>query len=1838
MADKFSAVFGRPTQDRFDSLFGAPTPDQQELINTAKRETPYATPLSRQLYTEQPKTEPERTFANIEEGNRAKRRARISEQTARGGELLAAEEGRNADLRAEMQSKQAQRLAGGGASFAQLSNEQEAMRTVEDADYVAEHGPADTWDARIAKSMRQNWAGFKQQAAGIAQAGAEHAALALAPAIGYSAAKTLQPLADQALAPVVKGSQKVYADAKADIAANQYDFGGRTDYYLQNIADSLVQMVPTVAAAYLTRGESLAAEGAEGWATSANPIKRFLGKYAAELKDQTGGLSVLGAQQGGQKYGESRAAGRTVGQSDADAIVFGLAEALPEALPLGAMMKKGGHFLPRLLKTSGMEGASEVLTQAVEDGYSVGFLNEKMTWGEARQHMIDAGIIGFGMGLGMGGAGHGVDKAREVFARMRAPTAPGAIETATEQSQATPEDDASPLSGVLDLGHAKTLMAGATAKLSADEILTRNKAPTTGTMVELGGHRWTIDDAFTDEHGEDGLTLSREGQKQKVYFGDLNDAGIGLIPIADPRSKGEPSPMNRTVTAPEPSGEQTTKPASGREEFMRRVRRAENASGDPNAQNPNSSASGIYQFTDPTFDAYYRKVYGAPAPEGAKNNSEVQQRLMEQMTSDNEARLKKAGFDPTTGHLYLAHFAGPQGAINLLRNPNGSAATLLGAKAANANASIIKGKTGAEVIAWADRKMGEATSPTSHGTAYFPDGTPAEPTDDSEFDFLNQPLVPERAGQAAPAPIADQPLLTEPALDDGKGDGSRVAPRTVETAADLDLVAPRVNTEPTPAQAEASNYQHAHIQLHGMDIAIENPKGSTRRGIDENGQPWETTMDAAHYGRVKGTLAADGEHVDVYVGPNPTSNRVFVVDQYDPKTGKFDETKSVLGADSQEEAQAIYDKGFSDGSGPTRRGSITEMSVDGFKSFIAERGHEPASGVDKIAPVASPEPIGQNDDSGFTRDPSALRGGEDMAAERAGAAQPDSGEAPASAPAAGIVASGEEGKPSSPTDNVSAPAEAAPLVKGQSEDPDPISSSTKFGLVKDEGARIDAARAASKPVLDIKGSPTGWLSLPIADTSKAILVSSTENRSVMFDDTHADARAQAFAMDNPQFQSIGDGPAPELVAKSIFGGEESPAIPTRSESPAETFDPEPHIEKLRAYIKEGSGTLNDIDRIAKHLGLPVDQAHAVMGAVASRPNAGFRMTKGRPAVYRKMEMGGGRTKPVLVKKAVPPRYIRNAVAKRDMTPMEFVRSQGGIQSGQHDLRNLGDLKSHPGVINSKGRSVDEIGRALHEAGYFENRDPSDPDQRPTEAETLDFLAEASKRRQGQQEEPREDEARAAAAERVHAALQDPASILPRAITDADREAIVDHMLATGDDAADAAYAHFERLAVEAVSAAKQETGDDFYDIPFDIGAPDERDSQSDRAQAEENGDRPAAPEGVAGPGEEARADNGADGEGQLDAFGTRAGDQREALERKGEGRKQSDKAQKAPGSDGGLFDDNSQTGQLFDAPRAKPNELQENLIAEAQSKMPTGWKLDVNADGSISTTTPEGVKNTYDRVDGESLGDALRSHVRVAHLKAMSDPISQAKAALQQAMDALDGKPAEPKVPEPAAPIEDFGEELIGARKHTYTAAYQDKMEAAAKVDIAAAPLAKSWPEPNYDKLIEDGADPEIVAFVHALRDEIPTKPSKSWKLKGWVDSVTMFRRVSEQLISGEIATESLKARRFSPEFARLGGFFGRADLYREVGHDHSLKGVTFGQRRYSLYRGERDVTKWVVGKEQGRSWLAAGAWPPPTRVKRHSPSSRRSWRTAGSPRRRAAGRSSRFTRAAMCPVASSLA
>lgn len=134
---------------------------------------------------------------------------------------------------------------------------------------------------------------------------------------------------------------------------------------------------------------------------------------------------------------------------------------------------------------------------------------------------------------------------------------------------------------------------------------------------------------------------------------------------------------------------------------------------------------------------------------------------------------------------------------------------------------------------------------------------------------------------------------------------------------------------PSVAQLQASNYRKGRVRLHGLDIAIETPQGQPRLGKSD-GKPWAVLM-AAHYGDIAGSRGADGDPVDVFIGPVPESERVFVVNQTHAD-GSFDEHKALLGFPGEAMARAAYLGSYE--RGWNRIGSLVPCSIEQFKWWL----------------------------------------------------------------------------------------------------------------------------------------------------------------------------------------------------------------------------------------------------------------------------------------------------------------------------------------------------------------------------------------------------------------------------------------------------------------------------------------------------------------------------------------------------------------------------------------------------------------------------------------------------------------------------------------------------------------------------------------------------------------------------------------------------------------------------------------------------------------------------------------------------------------------------------------
>lgn len=124
------------------------------------------------------------------------------------------------------------------------------------------------------------------------------------------------------------------------------------------------------------------------------------------------------------------------------------------------------------------------------------------------------------------------------------------------------------------------------------------------------------------------------------------------------------------------------------------------------------------------------------------------------------------------------------------------------------------------------------------------------------------------------------------------------------------------------------------IKFQGLDISIEHDKGDVRPWRDRTGKSGATKM-RFPYGYVRRTTGADDEQIDVYVGPDENSTKVYIVHQMTPPNFKrYDEDKVMVGFNSRREAQVAYLVHYND---ERFLGTITETTIDAFKRTYVKK-------------------------------------------------------------------------------------------------------------------------------------------------------------------------------------------------------------------------------------------------------------------------------------------------------------------------------------------------------------------------------------------------------------------------------------------------------------------------------------------------------------------------------------------------------------------------------------------------------------------------------------------------------------------------------------------------------------------------------------------------------------------------------------------------------------------------------------------------------------------------------------------------------------------------------------
>ena len=200
----------------------------------------------------------------------------------------------------------------------------------------------------------------------------------------------------------------------------------------------------------------------------------------------------------------------------------------------------------------------------------------------------------------------------------------------------------------------------------------------------------------------------------------------------------------------------------GMGDYLQTVRGVESG-GNPTAWNPNSTATGIDQFTQGTWNGLAKKYPDLGLTPNGRTDPEQSTRAMEAFTRDNANALSKAGVPVTPGNLYVSHFlgeaGGPRFIVGAMSNPDAPATLFVTPGAAAANRTIFYNRDGSPK---------SAAEVYAERTGRFPGGTspaPTLPTQLAGGPAMTMPGASTTPTGMAPVPtqMASAPLPQAPA-------------------------------------------------------------------------------------------------------------------------------------------------------------------------------------------------------------------------------------------------------------------------------------------------------------------------------------------------------------------------------------------------------------------------------------------------------------------------------------------------------------------------------------------------------------------------------------------------------------------------------------------------------------------------------------------------------------------------------------------------------------------------------------------------------------------------------------------------------------------------------------------------------------------------------------------------------------------------------------------------------------------------------------------------------------------------------------------------------------------
>lgn len=422
----------------------------------------------------------------------------------------------------------------------------------------------------------------------------------------------------------------------------------------------------------------------------------------------------------------------------------------------GIVSPGGGSLVAGAVRAAGKEAATEAGQGVIENaGGTVGTQR-----GFKLSEAADEALAGAVAGAGYGGPGYGAIEGSRRLGR-------GIIEKANVDSDPTPEDEASALNAVLDIGRAKTLMAGASASIEANRLLAENGAPATGSRVEvtIGDRalRGTVEDGFVTEDAQFGKNAGiriklDDGTTFDEYFSTLREQG-GAIRELEADGK-DPTPLDQVpaAQAQAPENEGRAKPKTqikNRDHAIRFVMNQLEGGAERVVDSGGVTRYGVSKNANPDVDV--ENLTEAQAAEIYRRR--YWNKLL--LKSDTDPAFALVAFDAAINH-------GVGGAKKMIAEADGNAGKLLQLRREEYARLIAEdpAKYGRYERGWENRLKkieaaigGVAEASTVEVGKTEPAPVAPETESDDGFDFLRDSLLPESAptSLAEPAPIAEEP-------------------------------------------------------------------------------------------------------------------------------------------------------------------------------------------------------------------------------------------------------------------------------------------------------------------------------------------------------------------------------------------------------------------------------------------------------------------------------------------------------------------------------------------------------------------------------------------------------------------------------------------------------------------------------------------------------------------------------------------------------------------------------------------------------------------------------------------------------------------------------------------------------------------------------------------------------------------------------------------------------------------------------------------------------------------------------------------------------------------------